>query len=78
MQTPHTTKNGEITTKGALIDEIQNLLNALSVTSHETILSTEVMRALTCQDLESLRDNLLQEDHITQHSQWLKGLSAAD
>lgn len=78
MQTPHTTKNGEITTKGALIDEIQNLLNALSVTSHETILSTEVMGALTCQDLESLRDNILQKDHITQHSQWLKGLSAAD
>lgn len=47
MQTPHTTKNGEITTKGALIDEIQNLLNALSVTSHETILSAEVMGALT-------------------------------
>lgn len=78
MDTPHTTKNGEITTKGELIDEIQNLLNTLSVKSYTTNLSPEIMRTLQAQELESIRDNLLQKDHIAQHSEWLKGLSAKD
>ncbi|WP_394954056.1 hypothetical protein [uncultured Helicobacter sp.] len=78
MDTPYTTKNGELTTKGALISEIESLLNTLSVSSHATSLSPEIMRALACEDLESIRDSLLAKDHIAQHSEWLKGLSSKD
>lgn len=78
MDTPYTTKNGEITTKGALIREIENLLNTLSVSSHTTSLSPEIMHILEGEELESLRDSLLQKDHIAKHSDWLKGLSAED
>ncbi|WP_394997074.1 hypothetical protein [uncultured Helicobacter sp.] len=78
MDTPYTTKNGEITTKGALISEIESLLNTLSVGAHTTRLNPEIMRLLESEELESLRDSLLQKDPIAQHSDWLKGLSAKD
>ncbi|MCX2716371.1 hypothetical protein OQH61_01275 [Helicobacter sp. MIT 21-1697] len=75
MNTPYTTKSGEITTKAQLISEIEQLLNAIP-TSHTT-LSPAVMGTLSCVDLENVRDTLLQKsnDVIAQNKQWLLGLA---
>lgn len=71
----YTTKNGELTTKQALITEIEQLLNLIPASSHTT-LSSEVMAVLSCEDLESVRDSLLvkTQDVINQNRQWLLGL----
>ena len=51
MTTPYTTKNGEITTKEALIKEIESILNLIPAKS-QTTLSLAVMSSLECADLE--------------------------
>lgn len=70
------TKNGELTTKQALITEIEQLLNLIPASSYTT-LSSEVMAVLSCEDLESVRDSLLvkTQDVIGQNRQWLLGLA---
>lgn len=69
-------KSGEITSKDALIAEIESLLNAFP-TASQTTLSFAVMNVLSCADLEQIRDHLLQkrDDVIARNSQWLKGLT---
>ncbi|TLD96067.1 hypothetical protein LS71_007430 [Helicobacter jaachi] len=76
MHTPYTTKNGEITTKEDLIQEIEALLNQLPAKS-PTTLSISVMSVMSCRDLENVRDGLLskQKDIIARNQQWLIGLA---
>ena len=76
MTTPYTTKNGEITTKEALIKEIESILNLIPAKS-QTTLSLAVMSSLECNDLESIRDNLLQKHNaiIAENKEWLLGLA---
>lgn len=73
----HITKNGEITSQNALIDEIENLLNRIP-SANKTHLSSEVMSALNCTELEQIRDNLLKRDCIEQNLQWLLNLTQSD
>lgn len=76
MTTPYTTKNGEITTKEALIKEIESILNLIPAKSRTT-LSLDVMNTLECSDLESIRDSLLQKHNaiIAENKEWLLGLA---
>ena len=76
MTTPYTTKNGEITTKEALIKEIESILNLIPAKS-QTTLSLDVMNSLECSDLESIRDSLLQKHNaiIAENKEWLLGLA---
>ena len=76
MTTPYTTKNGEITTKEALIKEIESILNLIPAKS-QTTLSLAVMSSLECCDLESIRDSLLQKHNaiIAENKEWLLGLA---
>lgn len=76
MKKTYITKNGEITSKEELIAEIESLLNQIPSQNH-TFLSLEVMNALSLQDLESVRDSLLekQSDVISPHRQWLFDLA---
>lgn len=75
MNSSYISKNGEVTSKEALIAEIEALLNAIPASSH-TQLSIEVMSALSCADLEQVRDNLLlkQGNVIENNASWLLGL----
>lgn len=76
MNTPYTTKNGEITTKEALIKDIECILNLIPSQS-QTTLSLDVMSSLECSDLESIRDHLLQKHNaiIAENKEWLLGLA---
>lgn len=73
----YVSKNGEITSKDALIAEIESLLNTIPASSR-THLSFAVMNVLSCEDLESIRDSLLQkcDNVIARNADWLKGLSS--
>ena len=67
----YVSKNGEITSKD------ESLLNTIPASSH-THLSFAVMNVLSCEDLESIRDSLLQkcDNVIARNADWLKGLSS--
>ena len=67
-------KNGEITYKDALIAEIESLLNTFP-TASPTALSRSVMSMLSGEELEHIRDSLLQkkESVIARNKEWLKG-----
>lgn len=75
MDTPYISKNGEITSKKMLIDEIEKLLNILPST--HTILSHSLMNTLSAEDLENIRNNLLkkQQNTIADNKKWLFGLA---
>lgn len=72
------TKQGDIVEKQDLISEIESLLNTLPSTNADsrTTLSPAVMNALSCKDLEQIRDSLLhKQGHIVENNkEWLLGL----
>lgn len=68
------TQNGEIVSREELIVEIERLLNAMPNSS--TSLSREVMSHLSLQELESVRNSLLEraKDIVGHNREWLFSL----
>lgn len=71
----YVSKNGELTSRKKLLDEIEDLLNALPSQSRTT-LSPQVMNTLGCEELESIRDSLMckSQNQIAHNREWLLGL----
>ena len=68
-------ENGEVFERGALIKEIEDLLNRMD-SKYQSVLAFEVVSELDLQSLISIRENLLKKsgEEIRENQEWLFSL----